>query len=123
VRTYDLHGLPKNEKAIINATLTGLLKAGYEIAVHGEDPNGCEPEDLDGPRTRDRAKLGKAIGCCDETYLLAYKPEDDPGEVAPTGWVWFIHGNGNNGCDVLSDYTVNLEPCMKRAIELPDELH
>jgi len=39
---------------------------------------------------------------------------------APSGWVYFVYGN--DGWDVVSDYTTNLEAVLKGSGELAERL-
>ena len=55
----------------------------------------------------------------DEDKLLFYKQEDIGTVNALYGWVFFVYGN--DGYDVVNDYTINLESVMKEANELADK--
>ena len=87
------------ERKIVKRTVSDLLAAGYELAVHdGEDWH---------ERTTDAAKLHAALMETDEDRLFVYKVDGPHGKRDWYGWVFFVYGN--DGYDVISDYTVNLE--------------
>lgn len=92
------------EKEIVECVVDDALKAGYLLAVYsGEETT---------ERSRRRGIVLKAMMKTDEDYLLFSRAEDlDDARVH--GWVRFIYGN--DGWDVVSDYTVNLEPVMAGA--------
>lgn len=64
----------------------------------------------------------------DEDYLFVYDPkqpdeddaEDGRADANKIGWIWFIYGN--DGHDVVSDYTTNLEKVLQGATALAEEL-
>lgn len=43
-----------------------------------------------------------------------------PGVKVETGWVMFVYGN--DGFDVISDYTTNLEPYLAKTFTLAEQL-
>ena len=66
------------------------------------------------PEPSNKAKVVlDAMFAADEDYLLVHK------DGRQIGWVYFVYGN--DGWDVVSDYTVNLEDLMKGANELADK--
>ena len=84
----------KFEREICTAVLDALLAAGFEISVD----NGGEEFELE--NSADRDAILKAMFLADEDRLYAIKNKQH------IGWVYFVYGN--DGWDVLSDYTVNL---------------
>lgn len=85
------------EKEIVTAVVAALLKAGFILAVDNGDNDGREYEIV----SDDAVRIMNAMFQTDEEYLYAMK------DHAPVGWVYLVYGN--DGWDVLSDYTTNLE--------------
>jgi hypothetical protein len=83
-------------------TVTDALNAGFALSVD----NG---EELSAPTTKRKEILG-AMMQCDEDRLYYHK------DAELVGWVYFVYGN--DGWDVISDYTTNLESFLKGADEL-----
>jgi hypothetical protein len=96
------------ERRIVKRTVADLLAAGFELAVY-------DGEVLH-KRTTDAAKLHKDLLETDEDYLFVYKA----GEKERFGYVYFVYGN--DGYDVISDYTVNLEDALKGVNEFANTL-
>ena len=82
------------EIRIIKATVKALLDAGFELNVFDGETHYA--------MARTWADVKKAIYETDEDYLIAWK------EGKRFGWVRFVYGN--DGWDVICDYTTNLEP-------------
>lgn len=85
----------KVEREICTAVVDALLAAGFTISVD----NGGDSNELSD--SSDRVAILAAMFLTDDEYLHAGK------DGHPVGWVRFIYGN--DGYDVMSDYTVNLE--------------
>lgn len=85
------------ERKIVTAVIDALLAAGFEIAIHNDGG-----DQLEIPYTRNRAVLRKHIMLTDEDYLVARR--DD----TVSGWIRLVYGN--DGWDVICDYTIKLEP-------------
>lgn len=90
------------ERDIVLRTVAALLAAGYELNID----NGGDEYEL--PNfTLDAALLTQHLMETDDEYLMvATKGEDNV-----KGWVRFVYGN--DGYDVISDYTTNLEPIIE----------
>jgi len=94
------------ERKIATALVKSALDAGYEICVDYGD--------------------GKSEKLFDITSVLAamFQGDDDrlymynSSNAKLIGWVWFVYGN--DGYDVISDYTVTLEPIMGAANKISD---
>lgn len=86
------------ERKIATAAVNSLLVAGFAISVDNGDNDGQEYQLASS--TDEPAILG-AMFLCDEDRLIVEK------DGIPLGWAYFVYGN--DGWDVLSDYTVNLE--------------
>jgi hypothetical protein len=98
------------ENIIMRQAIKDLLAAGYEITVSLE---GEEPEIK---RSRDAEAIFKAMCAGDEDWLTVF----NPGAKWAFGWVRFIYGN--DGWDVLADYTTNLEEVLRTTNALADKL-
>jgi hypothetical protein len=86
------------EKKIATAFIESALSAGLFINI---DNGG---DDLELPKqTNDKALILKTMFAADEDRVYVYKNETDKKAI---GWVYFVYGN--DGWDVISDYTVNL---------------
>jgi subtilisin family serine protease len=100
------------ERRIVKRTVSDLLAAGYELAVHdGEEWH---------ERTTDRAKLHAALMETDEDRLFVYKTDGYKGRRDWFGWVFFVYGN--DGYNVINDYTINLEEVLKPVNAFADTL-
>lgn len=95
------------ERRIVRKVVRDSLAAGFALSV---DDGGNE---IAGPYTK-TGDLYKALMETDDDRLIFIK---DGKEV---GWVRFVYGN--DGWDVISDYTVNLEEVLKGANELSEKL-
>lgn len=83
------------EKEIATQVIDSLLAAGFQIEVcNGED-------DPQLPACGVKDVILQNMFLTDEDYLFAIKDRKN------FGWVRFIYGN--DGWDVINDYTVNLE--------------
>jgi hypothetical protein len=94
------------ERKIAKALVKDALAAGYSISVDNGDNNG---EEFEVRGATDARTVLKNMFKTDEDRLHMSK---DDGRTH-FGWVLFIYGN--DGWDVISDYTVNLEPIMAGA--------
>ena len=72
-----------------------LLAAGFSLSID----NG----DTEAPYSKSRKDILKGMYQTDEEYLYVRKA----GSSGSFAWVYFVYGN--DGWDVISDYTVNLE--------------
>ena len=97
------------ERQIIQRIVKDALDAGFQITV---DDGGDQPSVR---RSADEAAIMAAVMLTDEDFLHYSKP----GEPLQ-GWVRLIYGN--DGWDVVNDYTTNLEPLMAGATAEADSL-
>jgi len=97
------------ERRIIRRIVRDGLDAGFQITV---DDGGDEPSVR---RSTDEATIMAAVMLTDEDFLHFSKP----GEPLQ-GWVRLIYGN--DGWDVVNDYTTNLEPLLAGAMAEADRL-
>ena len=100
------------EKRIVRAFINAAIKQGYEVAIDNGD--NCDMQYEVG-FTQDASALYHGIFKTDEDRLYVRRK----GEVEPFGWLYFIYGN--DGWDVLNDYTVNLEPLYAAVSPLIDK--
>lgn len=96
------------ERQIARAAINGLLAAGYTVSVN----NGGDTDEIE-PSTDARAIL-KEMFATDEEHLIAHR------DGKRSGWVFFVYGN--DGWDVISDYTTNLEQALAGAKALADKI-
>ncbi len=89
------------ERKIAKAAIKGILASGYTITV-----NNVEEDTL--LHSTKPAEILKAMFTTDEEWLIVGMKDK-----APIGWVRFIYGN--DGWDVINDYTTNLEETLKGA--------
>lgn len=124
------------ETRIIKSAIAELLKAGYLLGVH----NG---EETTIKRSRDARAVLENLQTTDDDYLLVYGPSAQPqrpGElctdaacpvrvdgiphahppIVRIGWVRFVYGN--DGWDVICDYTTNLESALESTNALADRI-
>jgi hypothetical protein len=87
------------ERKVITALVRDALKVGYTVSVdNGEDETNAFDNLKD---------VMASIMQTDEDRLYIWK------EGEQFGWVYLVYGN--DGWDVISDYTVNLEHIMSGA--------
>ncbi|WP_262222480.1 hypothetical protein [Stenotrophomonas maltophilia] len=103
------------ERAVIRKAVSDLIAEGYAIQVH----NG---EELAVNGTRDAATVMAAIMQTDEDrlYLLNVEGPAYAPKMTRAGWVHLVYGN--DGWDVVSDYTTNLGNALTGAGDLADAL-
>jgi hypothetical protein len=95
------------ERAIVQQVVASALAAGYALSVNN---GGDEPEISP---TTDQKLVMDTLFATDDEHLLFIK---DGREV---GWVYFVYGN--DGWDVINDYTTNLESVLEQADALADQ--
>lgn len=102
------------ERRIIRRLVNDLLVAGFQVEVWDGEETALQPSiDID-------AIMG-AIMTTDDDHLYVYKTEaDGTRPKAHFGWIQLVYGN--DGYDVVSDYTVNLEEVLKPSAELADAI-
>lgn len=87
------------ERSIARKCIGALLRAGYEISVN-------DGEETTLKNSRERKAIFEAMFSTDEDYLLVHSA----GAETHFAWVRFIYGN--DGFDVIADYTTNLESVL-----------
>jgi hypothetical protein len=110
------------ERKIVVATIKALLDAGFDLAVDNGDDSG-----LAAGWTRDADRVLSFMFDTDDVHLMARKLQSDCAAdhdackgVAYTGWVYFVYGN--DGPDVISDYTANLESVLGPVNAMADRI-
>jgi hypothetical protein len=94
------------ERKIATAFIKSALDADYEISINnGGDEDETEP-------LFDQTSILNAMFQTDEEHLYLWK------NSKIVGWVFFVYGN--DGWDVISDYTTNLEPLMAEANKISE---
>lgn len=96
-----------NEKLIVGKLVTDLLAAGCVLTVN----DGEEDVLID---SKDAEAVYSALGSTDEDWLFVKY-----GALKGPGWVRLIWGND---VDVISDYSMSLEPYIAGANALANEL-
>lgn len=89
------------EKQIANRVIKDFLAAGFVISVN--DGEEITLAHCDKPR-----KIAGAMFTTDEDYLIIHAKDGE--SFKRKGWVRFIYGN--DGWDVVSDYSTSLEEWM-----------
>ena len=101
------------EKAIAVAAIDQLLAAGFSLGVN-------DGEETTIHHSKDKSAIVKALFTTDEDYLYVYEANDiDMSDLRPAYWVRFVYGN--DGYDVISDYSVSLDPHLTEAIALAEK--
>jgi len=104
------------ERRIIRAVVTDLIKAGYLVQVSYERgfDNVHKPSVF-------LAEIMLHVQACDEEHLMVYDPSTlSRKQTKATSYVYLVYGN--DGWDVVSDYTVDLEETLARSNKLADKL-
>jgi len=86
------------ERKIATALVIEALNAGYEITV--------DYGDGESDKFSDQTSVLAAMFQGDQDHLYMYNPTNNKF----VGLVYFVYGS--DGWDVISDYTVNMEPIM-----------
>lgn len=98
------------ERDIVLRTVDALLAAGYAVGIDEDGDHFYGPSNP----TRSSDVIIPHLMETDDEYLGVFPAEDATGEervVRPIAWVYFVYGN--DGYDVISDYTTNLDPALK----------
>lgn len=97
----------KIEKKIVKKCIQEGLKAGYTFGVH-------DGEEIVLRREKNPNKVLKAMFSTDEDTLLFFKDDKQ------FGWISFVYGN--DGWDVMNDWTTNLDPILVEVNKLVDKI-
>lgn len=99
------------ERRIVEQVIDSALQAGYQLSVD-------DGEEITVRRSVDRGTILAAMFTTDEDRLIFHKTDTKPFHGSD-GWVFFVYGN--DGYDVVNDYTTNLEEVMTAANKLADD--
>lgn len=95
------------ERRIVGKLVTDLLAAGFAISVNDGEETTLED-------STDLAAICAAMGSTDSDNLYVSKPGLTPGR-----WILLVWGND---VDVISDYSMSLEPFIAPANDLAEAL-
>ena len=95
------------ERRIVKRTVTDLIEAGYTLSVY-------DGENESAKTSTDYKLLHNALMETDEDFLNVWK------DGKRVGWVRFTYGN--DGYDVISDYTISLEDALKGVNQFAETL-
>lgn len=107
------------EKRIVRRFVKDALAQGKRLAVSLE--RGYDVEDMLLGSRDVKAIMDEAFAG-DEAHIFVQPgigPTVEDGSVLSEGWVYIVLGN--DGWDVISDYTVNLEPLLAGANALAEK--
>lgn len=96
------------EKRIVTKIVEDGLAAGYVLAVE----NGGDEHEYQGT---DKARILEELFACDEEWIYFYTQDGHY-----KGQVYLVYGN--DGYDVMADYSLSLEDVLKGANELADKI-
>src|SRR5262245_52524556 len=98
------------EERIARTLIKDLIHGGWFISVdNGEDQEIVGSQDLEA--------IIEVMCLTDVDRILVCKSSDNAKMI--NGWICLVYGN--DGYDVVSDYTVNLEPYMKGVHTIEEE--
>lgn len=108
------------EKKIVGAFVDSALKAGYRLGVSLE--KGYDIDEMLLGST-DREKIMEEAFAGDECHIFVQPAEGElveKGRLVSKGWIYCVFGN--DGWDVISDYTTKLDDLglMKDSEKLSD---
>src|SRR5690349_14818120 len=107
------------ERKIVRRFINDALAAGYRLSVSLE--RGYDIEEMVLGST-DRKQIMDLAFAGDECHIFvvpATGPTVEDGQIISIGWVYLVFGN--DGWDVISDYTTNLESLMSEALKISDK--
>ena len=95
------------EKKIVKQFIKDALAAGHLISVD----NGGDEMEIE--NSNDLKVIMDTVMATDEERVYLKKDGKN------VGWVYFVYGN--DGYDVIADYTVNLEPLMVNVNKISEQ--
>lgn len=102
------------EQQIARQCIADLLAAGYELTI-GNGGNNFEI-----PWTKDGEAVFAAMFQTDEEHLYARELTT---KANPVKWWWVFFVHGNDGYDVISDYSSSLEEVLTNTNALVEKLN
>lgn len=106
--SHDVRARMALERIVMLRVVRDLMANDYILSLDNEENSTFSTPEA----------FVKEIQEYDDVYLLVQKREGN--KLKRHGWVHFVMGN--DGHDVVCDYTVNLEPIMKPINEWTDKL-
>jgi hypothetical protein len=97
------------ERRIVGRIVADALAMGYLVSVN-------DGEETTLKRSTDRKAIIAAMFTTDEDRLLFHHPD----QKEAFGWIYLVYGN--DGWDVVNDYTTNLSVLMTGAERLAETL-
>ena len=110
----------KIEREIVTSFVQAALAKGYRLGVSLE--RGYDAGDGTLLGSRNRTEIIEAVFDGDDAHVFVQPATGalvEDGRVVSEGWVYVVLGN--DGWDVISDYTTNLEPLMQGANRLAEK--
>lgn len=89
------------DKKIVNFCVKSLLQQGCVLSVDDHDDDTLAVDS-----STEASEIIDAMLAVDEVHLIVQTPNG-----GPKGWAFFVYGN--DGYDVINDYTLNLEEVLK----------
>ena len=113
---------------VIKACIKALLKAGYALTVSYE--RGCDIDNMPVVGSTKAKAIFDAVNAVDDCHLFVHRPDQQDKPIAENShreqWIncegWISLVLGNDGWDVISDYTLSLESVLAPVNELADQL-
>lgn len=102
------------EKKIVRRLVKDILNAGMGVRID----NGGEPSEMLHPADNEDAIMAELFATDEEQLYLHTIDQDEHRE--PQGWIKLVHGN--DGTDVIGDYTTNLEQLVSGATKLAEQI-
>ena len=107
------------EQKIVGQFVKDVLAAGKRLSVSLE--RGYDVDEML-VYSDDYNKIMEGAFAGDGCHIFVHNtdgpPLTDEGTVNSEGWVYCVFGN--NGWDVINDYTTNLEPLLEGAMKISD---
>lgn len=100
----------KIEKKIARKVLECLFAAGFEIVLNNGGDEDEKPE-------QNADDFLKEMFATDEERIYCYTTGESRKYA---GFVWFVYGN--DGYDVIADYSLKIEQFLQPAIDLSDSI-
>ena len=108
--TTQIKNRIKLEKKIARKIVTTLIKNGYFLNIYNGD--NCHGFNQLRKNSNNVSEIMKVMQETDEDYIMVYHG------VSNIGWVKLVYGN--DGWDVVNDYTTNLEDIMTPILDWCD---
>jgi hypothetical protein len=103
----------KVEELLVKQVVAELLAAGYSLGVH-------DGEELTIHHSRNLNAIVKKLFTADRDDIYVYVDGGNKRDTRCDYWVRCVYGN--EGIDVISDYSLHLEPQIKPVMALAEAL-